>query len=71
MKWKSLVVVTLMLSGCADPNAVPAYENSFPSNCRALIAEGIKGWRLGHYTPEETLGSIDRNCGINGHLWNN
>ena len=45
-------------------------ETGFPKNCRALIAENIKGFSFGVYSAEEALGSIDRNCGPAGLIWN-
>jgi hypothetical protein len=60
------------LAGCklGDPNDKPTYAASgLPVNCRALIAENIKGWRLGRYSPQEALESIDRNCGGDGYNW--
>lgn len=60
------------LSGCklGDPNSKPTYAASgLPVNCRALIAENIKGWRRGEFTPQAALESIDRNCGALGYNW--
>lgn len=45
-------------------------ETGFPVNCRALIADNIAGYELNLYTIEEAMGSINRNCGINGIIWN-
>lgn len=62
----------LALSGCklGDPNEKLIYaESGLPVNCRALIAENIKGWRSRQYTPQEALESIDRNCGADGYNW--
>lgn len=57
------------LAAC-DPNSKPTYADSgLPVNCRALIAENIKGWRLGNYSAQEALNSIDRNCGADGYNW--
>lgn len=44
-------------------------ETGLPKNCRALIAENIKGFSIGSYTAEEALYSIDRNCGPLGSIW--
>lgn len=44
--------------------------SGFPKNCRALISENIGNYKNGNYTPVEALGSIDRNCGANGYIWN-
>jgi hypothetical protein len=52
-------------------NQVAVYGSSgSPKNCRALISENIKGFRLGNYSAEEALGSIERNCGSSGYIWN-
>lgn len=61
-----------LLSGCIaeDPNAKLVYaESGLPVNCRALIADNIRGWRAGTFTPTEALESIDRNCGAVGYNW--
>jgi hypothetical protein len=46
-------------------------ETGLPKNCRAIIVENIDAWRNGIYSAEDTLGSIDRNCGRVGHSWGN
>ena len=54
----------------ADKNTRLTYGNTgMPKNCRAIIAANIDGWRMGSYTAEEALGSIDRNCGVFGYSW--
>ncbi|HNV23387.1 MAG TPA: hypothetical protein PKH98_00695 [Candidatus Omnitrophota bacterium] len=45
-------------------------KTGLPKNCRALIAENLKGFQLGGYTAEDALDSINRNCGPNGLIWN-
>lgn len=45
-------------------------ETGYPKNCRALISESIKGFRLGKYSAEDAMISIDRNCGSSGLIWN-
>lgn len=51
-------------------NQYPTYgETGFPKNCRALIADNIRGFDYKQYTAEEALYSIDRNCGANGLIW--
>ena len=44
-------------------------DTGLPKNCRALIAENIRGHNLGTYTAEGALYSIDRNCGAFGYIW--
>jgi hypothetical protein len=45
-------------------------DTGYPKNCRALITENLKGYSYGTYTAEETLNSIERNCGASGLIWN-
>jgi len=45
-------------------------DTGFPKNCRALISTNLLGVRVGTYTAEEALDSINRNCGPNGLIWN-
>lgn len=56
-----------------DPNARLAYgsKTGLPSNCRALIAAAISGYLNKQYSAEESLTSINRNCGEFGSLWGN
>lgn len=74
LKATPLVFATMALVAltACDPNSKPTYADSgLPVNCRALIAENIKGWRQGNYTAQEALNSIDRNCGAEGYNWGN
>ena len=58
------------VTACSDRNAEPTFgETGLPKNCRAIITANIAGWRSGAYSPEEALESIDRNCGAEGHSW--
>lgn len=53
-----------------DGNTKLEYGDSgFPKNCRAIIKSNIDGVRLGTYSTEEALSSIDRNCGEFGYSW--
>lgn len=53
-----------------DPNSKLTYgKTGFPKNCRAIVKENIDGYRLGQYSSEEIIGSIDRNCGEFGYSW--
>lgn len=61
-----------MLSACgaADPNSKPTYgETGLPKNCRAIVQANIDGFRSGQFTVEETMNSLERNCGAHGHSW--
>ncbi len=44
-------------------------DSGYPKNCRALITDNIRGFEDGHYTAEESLDSIERNCGQFGLIW--
>lgn len=44
-------------------------SSGFPSNCRALIADNLEGYYSGVYTADAALGSIERNCGRFGLIW--
>lgn len=45
-------------------------DTGLPKNCRALIADNINGVSSGEFSYLDALNSIDRNCGINGFIWN-
>lgn len=63
-------ITFVSMTGCSDRNSAQTYgETGLPKNCRAIIAANIEGWRSGIYSPEEALESIDRNCGAEGHSW--
>lgn len=67
-----IAAVGLTMAGCklGDPNDKPVYgESGLPVNCRALIAAAVEGWRSGLYKPNESLESIERNCGRHGYTW--
>ena len=60
----------VMLSGCDDSNSKPTYgESGLPKNCRAIVQNAIDEWRKGNYSTEDTMSSLERNCGANGHSW--
>lgn len=66
------LALALALSGCGmvDPNAKATYgDTGLPKNCRAIVQANIDGFRSGQYTAEETINSLERNCGANGHSW--
>jgi hypothetical protein len=73
MRLLILVAAMSALCGCAklgDPNEKPTYgDTGLPKNCRAIIKANVDGWRAGQYSAEETMGSIDRNCGEYGYSW--
>lgn len=72
-KYFILAFAASAISGCklGNPNDKPVYApgSGLPVNCRALITEAVNGWRSGRYTAQESLESIDRNCGANGYSW--
>lgn len=60
----------VMLSGCDDSNSKPTYgETGLPKNCRAIVQNAIDEWRKGNYSTEDTMSSLERNCGANGYSW--
>ena len=68
----SIFLCVLMLSGCEKPNSKPTYgDTGLPKNCRAIVQNAIDEWRKGNYTTEETMSSLERNCGANGYSWDN
>ena len=73
-KYLILAFAASAISGCklGNPNDKPVYApgSGLPVNCRALITEAVNGWRSGRYTAQDSLESIDRNCGANGYSWN-
>ena len=65
----SIVICVALVTAC-DPNAKPTFGSSgLPKNCRAIIQGNLDGWHSGHWTAEEALASIERNCGANGISW--
>lgn len=68
------LLLGLFVSGCGklgDPNAEPTYgKTGLPKNCKAIIQENVRAWRAREYSADETMESIDRNCGPNGRSWN-
>lgn len=70
--WVIILIIISFYIGKSngDPNKGFIYgETGLPRNCRAIITENIQGWNSGIYTAEESLGSIDRNCGAEGYSW--
>jgi hypothetical protein len=45
------------------------YGENGPKNCRALIKDSVEGYFRKDYTADETLFSLDRNCGEFGYSW--
>lgn len=67
-----VITLTLVVSGCTavDPNSKPTYgDTGLPKNCRAIVQANIDGFRSGQFTAEETINSLERNCGAHGHSW--
>lgn len=66
-----IVLLAVLMTARSDSNEMPAYgtESHLPANCRAYIQESVDGWRHGAYDTEETMDAIERNCGLNGDLW--
>ena len=64
------LVTILCLTAC-DPNSKPAYGEStgLPANCRAYVQVAVDAYHNKEYTADETMAGLERNCGANGHLW--
>lgn len=73
LKGLLLGLAGLILSSCSDPNSEPKFSNDsgLPSNCRSYIQRSVDSWRAGEYESEEIINALERNCGMNGHLWDN
>ena len=73
-KLLNIMVVSMMalffLAGC-DPNSKPTYGEStgLSSNCRAYVQVAVDAYRNKEYAADETMAGLERNCGVNGHLW--
>ncbi len=70
----ALSIALISLAGCSnDPNSEPKFSNDsgLPSNCRSYIQRSVDSWRAGEYESEEIINALERNCGMNGHLWDN
>lgn len=55
----------------SSENSYPLYskETGDPINCRALIESNISGVQEGHFSCEDAMHSINRNCGGDGYSW--
>lgn len=67
-------LLTLALAGCdaQTDNSKPVYGmgTGFPANCRAYVQQSIDSYRSKQFTAEESMAGLERNCGIQGTLWN-
>lgn len=65
-----VLTAVFFLSAC-DPNSKPTYGEStgLPSNCRAYVQVAVDAYRNKEYSADETMAGLERNCGVNGHLW--
>ncbi len=53
-----------------DSNSRLMYgDTGLPKNCRAIIASNITAFQNNEYSAEDTLESINRNCGAEGYSW--
>jgi hypothetical protein len=52
-------------------NTEPLYNTvtGDPINCRAIIEANAKGFQDKHFTCEDAMHSIVRNCGADGYSW--
>jgi hypothetical protein len=66
------IAALLMLVACqSDRNSKPTYgeETGLPKNCRAIVQANIDAYRASEYTADQVMASLERNCGVNGHAW--
>lgn len=70
LRTAGVLTAVFFLSAC-DPNSKPTYGESsgLPSNCRAYVQVAVDAYRNKEYTADETMAGLERNCGVNGHLW--
>ncbi len=63
----------ILLTSCgvkgSNTEATYGETTGLPKNCRAIVQSNIDGWREGKYTAEETMNSLERNCGAHGISW--
>ncbi|MBP7671202.1 kynureninase [Candidatus Gracilibacteria bacterium] len=53
-----------------DSNSRIMYgDTGLPKNCRAIITANITAFQNNEYSAEDTLESINRNCGAEGYSW--
>ena len=66
-----ILVAATFLASCADNNSEPKYgeRSGLSANCRAYVQASVDDWRNGSNSTEETMDALERNCGINGSLW--
>lgn len=69
----AVLCTTALLSSCLfkDDNDEPVFgvETGLPVNCRAYVQICIDGYRNKTYTIEQTMDSLERNCGAYGSIW--
>ena len=65
------IILLCMSFALAAQDLKPRYnpDTGRPYNCRAAIADNVRGWRAGQFTAQETMLSIERNCGPCGYIW--
>lgn len=70
MKNFALLTALIFLTGCNQQNSKPTYgETGLPKNCRAIVQASIDSWKKGEYPVDQIMDSLERNCGANGHSW--
>jgi hypothetical protein len=65
--WNSMQVVPQRQASTGNSRVI--YGDNGPKNCRALIKDSIEGYLRKDYTADDTLFSLDRNCGEFGYAW--
>lgn len=59
----------LALAGC-DSNSRPEFGDSgLPKNCRAYVQVAVDSYRTKRYSTNKVMDGLERNCGVQGHLW--
>ncbi|MDF2378728.1 MAG: hypothetical protein P1V18_00700 [Candidatus Gracilibacteria bacterium] len=66
------ILIGATLSSNSNTNTRLKYGSTgFPKNCRAIIKENIDNFHSGDFSAEDSIESIDRNCGEFGYSWTN
>ena len=69
---KAVIIGSILigLTACSKPNSKHTYgETGLPKNCRAIVQNAINEWRKGNYSTNDTMDSLERNCGEKGYSW--
>lgn len=69
--WVIVAIIIFYFWPGGDPNDKPEYGKSsgLPANCRAYVQVVVDDYRNKRYSANDAMAGLERNCGINGHLW--